>query len=59
MKTSFNLNFTVNTTRHYFEADSLSPVESPYVEAKRGLAAIPMVFSDNCTVGLVARREYG
>ena len=29
------------------------------VKAKRDLAAMPMVFGDNCTVGLVARREYG
>ena len=29
------------------------------VGAKRGLAAMPMVFGDNCTVGLAARREYG
>ena len=29
------------------------------VGAKRGLAAMPMVFGDNCIVGLAARREYG
>ena len=59
MNTSFNLNFTTNTTRHCFEADYLSLVESPSVGAKRGLAAIPMMFGDNCTIGLEARREYG
>ena len=59
MKTSFNLNFTANTTRHYFEADSLSAVESPYLGAKWGLAAMTMMFGNNCIVGLAARREYG
>ena len=59
MKISFNLNFTANAIRYCFEADSLSPVESLAVGAKRGLAVMLMVFGDNCTVGLAARREYG
>ena len=59
MKTSFDLNFTANTIKHCFEAESLSPVESPSIGTKRGLAAMPMVFGDNYIVGLVARREYG
>ena len=42
MKTSFNHNFTTNTTRHCFEADSLSLVESPVCRSEAGLAAMPM-----------------
>ena len=59
MKTCFNLNFTVNATRYYFETDFLSPVELPSVGVKRGLAAMHMMFDDHDTVRLAACREYG
>ena len=59
MKTSFNHNFTVNITRHCFEADSLSPVESPVCRSEAGFSRYAYVFGDNCTIGLAARRVYG
>ena len=54
MKTSFNHNFTTNTTRHCFEADSLSPVESPVCRSEAGFSRYAYVCS--ATTALLGSR---